>query len=139
VVFPLLTAYFCWKNRLPARKVMFVACAILVGAIFINSLPNVAESDTLILSCIHLPIFLWSVLAYTFGNNNGDAEKKQLGFLTYNGDLIVMTTLILLAGGILSGITIGLFSLIGFEIETFYFENVGVIGLAAAPIVGTYL
>ncbi|MHC2993808.1 membrane protein, partial [Pontibacter sp. HJ8] len=60
-------------------------------------------------------------------------------YLRYNGDLIVMTTLILIAGGIMTGLTIGLFSLIGFQIEQFYFDYVGIFGLAAAPIVGTYL
>jgi hypothetical protein len=50
-----------------------------------------------------------------------------------------MSTLILIAGGITTGITIGLFSLIGYEIETFYFENVVVLGLAAVPLLATYL
>jgi hypothetical protein len=50
-----------------------------------------------------------------------------------------MTALIVIAGGILSGITIGLFSLIGIEIEKFYFENIVKFGLPAAPILGTYL
>ncbi|MCY1542013.1 hypothetical protein D9M68_777340 [compost metagenome] len=50
-----------------------------------------------------------------------------------------MTALILIAGGIMSAITVGLFSLIGFKIEEFYFENVAIYGLAAAPIVGTFL
>ncbi|HET7818452.1 MAG TPA: hypothetical protein VFL70_04035, partial [Bacteroidia bacterium] len=66
-------------------------------------------------------------------------EEKRLGFLKYNGDAVVMTALMLIAGGILTGITIGLFSVIGFDIKNFYFENVAVFGLAAAPIVGTYL
>lgn len=39
----------------------------------------------------------------------------------------------------MTGITIGLFSLIGFNIEKFYFDYFGIFGLAAAPIVGTYL
>jgi hypothetical protein len=39
----------------------------------------------------------------------------------------------------MTGITIGLFSLIGFDIEKFYFEYVVVFGLPAVPIVGTYL
>ena len=65
--------------------------------------------------------------------------EKRLSFLKYNGDLVVITTLILLAGAIMTGITIGLFELIGFHIEHFYFENVVIFGLPAAPIVGTYL
>ncbi len=50
-----------------------------------------------------------------------------------------MTTLILIAGAILTGVTIGLFSLIGFKIEKFYFDYVVIFGLPAAPILGTYL
>ncbi|UJH92133.1 hypothetical protein LZ575_06015 [Antarcticibacterium sp. 1MA-6-2] len=40
---------------------------------------------------------------------------------------------------IMTGITIGLFSLIGINIEQFYFEYVVVFGLPAIPILGTYL
>ena len=66
-------------------------------------------------------------------------EEKRLSFLKYNGDLVVLTTLILIAGGILTGLTIGLFKLIGFNIERFYFENIVIFGLPAAPILGSYL
>ena len=52
---------------------------------------------------------------------------------------MVITTLIVIAGMILSGITVGLFSLIGFHIENFYFQNIGIFALPAAPILGTYL
>src|SRR6185369_10630944 len=60
-------------------------------------------------------------------------------YLKFNGDLAVMTALIIIAAGILSGITIGLFSLIGLNIEKFYRENIIVPGLPAAPIFATYL
>jgi hypothetical protein len=50
-----------------------------------------------------------------------------------------MSTLILIAGGVTTGITIGLFSLIGYQIENFYFNNVVVVGLAAVPLVATFL
>ncbi|MEP6610290.1 MAG: hypothetical protein ABJA76_00345 [Mucilaginibacter sp.] len=139
VVFPLLTGYFAWKNKLSPGKIAFIVGATLAGLFFINLLPFAKKSDTLVLSCIHLLLFLWSVLGFAFvGEAKNDGEKR-LGFLKYNGDLVVMTTLILIAGAIMSGITIGLFSLIGFKIEEFYFKNVVIVGLAAAPIVGTYL
>lgn len=139
IVFPLLTVYFAWKNQLSARRISFAAGTILAGMIFINFLPEAKKSDTLILSCIHLPIFLWFVLGFAFVAGKGSDRGKRLDFLKYNGDLVVMTALILIAGGILTGVTLGLFSLIGLHIEKFYFENVGIIGLAAAPIAGTCL
>lgn len=139
IVLPLLTGYFIWKNKLSAGKIASIAVVTLVCVIFINSLPHVKKSDTLILSCIHLALFLWSVLGFAFVGDKSNNEEKRLGFLRYNGDLVVMTTLILIAGALMSGITVGLFSLIGFKIEKYYFDYVGIFGLAAAPIVGTYL
>jgi hypothetical protein len=139
IVFPALTAYFVWKNKLTAGKVAFIAGATLIALIFINFLPDAKNSDTLVLSCVHLLLFLWCLLAFAFVADTKNNDEKRLSFLKYNGDLVVITTLIVIAGAIMSGITIGLFSLIGFNIEKFYFQNVVVFGLPAAPILGTYL
>ncbi len=139
IIFPALMAYFAWKNKLSTGKIAFIVGSTLAGLIFINFLPDVKQSDTLILSCIHLLLFLWGILGFAYVGERRNNEEKRLSFLKYNGDLLVITALILIAGAILTGITIGLFSLIGFNIERFYFENIVVFGLPAAPILGTYL
>lgn len=139
IIFPLLTAYFAWKNKLSTGKIAFIVGAILTGLIFINLLPKNDKSDTLILSCIHLVLFLWSVLGFAFVGEIKNNADKRLSFLKVNGDVVVMTGLILVAGAALTAMTIGLFALIGFNIRDFYFENIAVICLAAAPLVGTYL
>lgn len=139
IVFPFLSAYFAWKNNLSASKIAIIAGATIAGLLFINFLPDNVKSDTLILSCIHLLLFLWSVLGFAFAGGAKNNEEKRLSFLRYNGDLVVITALILISGGILTAITIGLFQLIGFDIAEFYFQNIGVFGIAAVPIVGTYL
>ena len=139
VVFPLLTAYFAWKNKLSIQKNVLIVGVTVASIFYINFLPDVKKSDTLILACLHLGLFLWSVLGFAFVGNKINDEGKRIGFLKYNGELVVMTGLILIAGGIMSAITVGLFSLIGLRIEEFYFKYIGVFGLAGAPIVGTYL
>jgi hypothetical protein len=139
IVFPLLTAYFSWRQKIQSRKILISAFAILFSIIFINVLPDNSKSDTLILACIHLPLFLWAVLGFAFVGHNSGNNHKRLDFLRYNGDLVVMTTIILIAGAIMTGITLGLFSLIKLEISQFYFDYIVVWGLAASPIVGTYL
>ena len=139
IIFPLLTAYFAWRQGLQTNKLVIASLAILIAVIYINVLPNNSKSDTLILSCIHLPLFLWALLGYTFVGDSLRSYNKRLDFLRYNGDLVVMTTIILIAGAILTGITIGLFSLIKVHIQEFYFQYIVVWGLAASPIVGTYL
>ena len=138
IIFPVLAAYMAWKNKLAAGKIAFISGAMLVGLAFINFLP-VGKSDTLILSCIHLLLFLWCLFGIAFIGTEHNNPGHRLGYLKYNGDLVVISALITIAGGIMTGITIGLFSLIGFNIEKFYFENIVVFGLPAVPIIGTYL
>lgn len=138
VIFPILTAYFSWKNNLSRNKIIFIATAMLAGLLFINSRP-IPETDTLILSCIHLVLFLWAMTGFAFVGGIKESNQRRLEYLKYNGDLVVMTTLIFIAGGIMSAVTIGLFELIGFKIEVFYFNYFVILGVAAAPIIATYL
>ncbi|WP_347158729.1 hypothetical protein [Pontibacter chitinilyticus] len=139
IFLPLLMAYFVWKNHLQLKWIVAISAILLVSLFYINALPVSTTSDTLVLACIHLPLLLWVLLGIAFVGNNLQDNNSRLDYLKYNGDLLVMTTLILIAGGIMTGLTIGLFALIGFHIEQFYAEYVGVFGLASAPIVGTYL
>ena len=139
VVFPALCAYFVWRNNLSKTKIAFIAGIILFGAVYINLLPDLKTSDTLILSCIHLPLVLWATLGFAFVGEKGNNTARRLGFLRYSGDLVVMTALILLAGALMSVITVGLFELIGVDLKKYYFDYVAIFGLSAAPIVGTHL
>ncbi len=139
VVFPLLVTYFVWKQNTPINRIVIASIAIIVSVLYINFLPNNNQSDTFILACLHLPLFLWAVLGFTYLGDDVKNNRRRLEFLRYNGDLVVMTAIILLAGGLFSALTINLFSLIDIHIEEFYFKNIGVWGLAASPIVGTYL
>ena len=139
IIFPILMFYFAWKNKLSSGKITFIVGASLTALVFINFLPYVQKSDTLMLSCIHIILFLWSILGFAFTGGLKTKEEKRLSFLKYNGDLLVIIALLFIACMMLSGITIGLFSLIGYDIAKLYFKNIGIFGLAALPIIGTYL
>ena len=139
IVFPALYAYFGWKNKLSAPKIAFIAGSTLLAVLYINFLPDNKTSDTLVLACMHLILFLWSILGFAFVGELYNKEDRRLGFLKYNGDLVVMAALIGIAGGIMTGITIGLFNLIGFNIEKIYFDYFGIFALSALPIVATWL
>lgn len=139
IVFPMLTAFFAWKNKLSAAKLLVIGGLIITAAVFINLLPNNENSDTLILSCIHLILFLWALLGIAFMGKHPQSNESRLQFLSFNGDLVVLTTLITIAGGLLTAVTVGLFSLIGLNIENFYFQYIAAFLLPAAPIVATYI
>ena len=139
VVFPFLCAYFIRKNKLPLSALLFPIISVLVAAVYINLLPSQPERDTVILACLHLPLFLWGMLGLVYAGPSGKDLSKRLGYLQYNGETIIVGGILILAGGILSGITIGLFDLIGIDITEVYFKHIAVYGLAAAPLLATLI
>lgn len=139
IVFPFLTAYFAWKNNLSTKKIIIISAVFLFSIGYINLLPDNENSDTLILACIHLPLVLWFVLGYAFTDNTIHNHHIRFDYLRFNGDLLVMITLIVISGVLLSAISLALFELIDVSVEVIYTKYIAVIGLAASPIVGTYL
>ena len=139
VVFPMLILYFAWKQKLTLSKLILPVLAVLIAVIYINLLPTNTTSNSIILACIHLPIFLWVILGYTFVGGDLFGSEKKINFLRYNGDFVVITAVIVLSGILFSAITVGLFKLIGLNIGEFYAQYVAIWGAAAIPLVSTYL
>ena len=139
IVFPLLSAYFIWKQKLAFKQYLFPLLAVIIAAVYTNLLPVNTVSSSITLAIIHMPIFLWAILGYSFIGSNFQSSENRIQFLRYNGDLVVMSGIILLSTMLFSAITIGLFSLIDISIEKFYTQYILIWGLAAIPIVATYL
>ena len=139
IVFPALLFYFTWKRKTNFKTLITPAIILLAAAIFINSLPQDEKSDTLILSCIHLPILIWSLVGFAFSGSNPKNILERVGFLRFNGDLVVMGAVMMLAAGLFTAITMGLYNLIGMNIQEFYVAYVVTWGLPAIPIIATVL
>lgn len=139
IAFPLLMFYFAWKQQLSWKSMFFPIIAVLISGLYINMLPKNNNSDTIILACIHLPIFLWTLLGFTFSAGDMKNIGKRIGFLRYNGDLVVLSAIMVLSGIVFTGLSFGLFELIGLNIEKFYVEYVLVWGLSTIPILATLL
>ncbi|AVR43982.1 hypothetical protein C7S20_01150 [Christiangramia fulva] len=140
LVFPFLIAYFFRKNKIDTKKIIILSIGTLISLLYINFLPNsIDSSDTLLLACIHLPVLLWFVLGISFTGFKRQNPQKWLEYLSFNGDLLVMSAILILAGILTTGITLGLFNLIGLQIEDFYFRYVVIFGLPAVPIFASFL
>ncbi|NCB03884.1 MAG: hypothetical protein EOM67_17285, partial [Spirochaetia bacterium] len=101
IVFPVLAGYFAWKNKVSRLNISIIGLVFLLCAIFINLLPDV-ESDVTTLSCIHLLLLLWAVLGFAFVGSIKSLHEKRLAYLKFNGDLGIMSGLLLIAGVVLS-------------------------------------
>ena len=139
IVFPILIFYFTWKKNIPYKTLIVPALIISISAVFVNVLPVNDKSDTLTLCTMHLPILIWSLVGFSFTENNLKNVVERVGFLRFNGDLVVMGAVMLLASALFTAITWGLYELIGINIQTFYVDYVITWGLPAIPIIATVL
>jgi hypothetical protein len=135
-----LSVFAVWTNKIFSLKnIVFIGTAFLVSAIYINLLPSDSASQSLNLAFVHMPLFMWCMYGMVYTGIDLKDRGKRIDYIKYNGDLVVLGALILIAGGILTGITIGLFHAIDINIERFYMEYVAICGLVSAPIVATYI
>jgi hypothetical protein len=139
IVFPLIMIFFWLKKKVSLRSLIIPTLILISSAVYINLLPGDNESDTLILTCIHLPILIWSLVGFAFTGNKPTELSGRVAFLRFNGDLIVMSSLLALAGILFTVITIGLYRLIGTDISDFYVNYIVAWGLPAIPILATIL
>jgi hypothetical protein len=139
IVFAGLTAWFIVKNKISGVKnIMMLALPVVILTIFINLLPE-KMGDTTRLAFIHAPLFMWFIFGLAWVSFNYSSTSKVAAFIRYNGELATMYGLLCIAGAILSGMTIGLFAIIGMEIGEFYMKNIAIVGLAVFPVVAAWL
>jgi len=121
------------------RKIIITAAAFLIPALYVNLLPPDGTGASVNLAYIHLPLLMWVVYGIVFTGYDYKNLDKRMWFIRYNGDLAIIYALIAIAGGILTAITISLFSSIGLNIGEFYMRNIVIAGAAAAPVVGSFI
>ena len=139
IIFPILSAYFIWIQKIEINKIWFPIIAIVISAIYVNLIPNYNKSDSAMLVGIHLPMFLWSILGYAYIGAKLNDHPRKIEFLKFNGDLIIMCAIILLSCMVFTLITFGLFELINIKIEESYFRYFAIWWIAAIPMIASFL
>lgn len=131
-----LSGYF-WIGTHNRRRLGAGLGLALAAAAYVSLLPE--YTDSVVMALIHLPIVFWVFLGLVFAGDSWRDTNSRILFVRYNGELVVLASLVALGGLVFSGLTVALFELVSANVEEVYFENVGVFGAAAVPVVGTYL
>ena len=140
IVFLGLSTYsFLTKELITKRALMISIGAFLIAAIYINLLPSVKESNSMLLAYIHIPLLFWCAYGLIYTDFDMKDKMKRIDYIKYNGDLAILSGLILIAGVILAGVTIGLFKAIDLKIDKFYIDYIAVWGAVSAPIIATFV
>lgn len=140
VMFLGLSAYsFLTKIKINTKQLIISTLVFGFSAIYINFLPSDRDSHSINLAYIHLPLLLWCLYGLIFIDFDIKDKTKRIDYIKYNGDIAILAAIILIAGELLTGVTLGLFSAIDLKIENFYFEYIVILGLVSSPIVATYI
>ena len=122
-------AYFIVKQKQVLSSIIIPVVITIASVVYMNLLPNLPKSDSIVQAAIHMPLLLWVVFGYVFMNGGFTKSNSRISFLRFNGDFMVMSSLMLIAGGLFCAITIGLFSLIGVRIENYFQDYLKKLGI----------
>ena len=133
-----VATYFLFKNPNQGLSIGLAIFSILTS-IYLTLLPDWQSSDSVTMALIHLPLATLIFLGICFVQKDWRETEQRIAFLKFCGDIFILSILILLGGGVLTAFAMGLFELMGVDIEDWYLSNVGVIGIVSIPLVATYL
>lgn len=134
-----LAVYFAWRRKLGTGSIAAVAVLFAVGAVANNAYPLDADSQSVVLSAIHLPLMLWFVVGIAYAGGEWRSGRRRMDFIRFSGEWFIYLVLIGLGGGVLTGFTAGVFGAIGVDAEVFVSEWLVPCGLAAAVVVAAWL
>jgi hypothetical protein len=136
---PALAAYFAWQRRVSSRCIGVLALLFLLGAVAANVYPLAGDSQSLVLTAIHLPLALWLVVGVAYVGGDWRSDRRRMDFIRFTGEWLIYFILIGLGGGVLMAFTMGAFDAIGLDAEQFIQSWLLPCGAMAAIIVSAWL
>jgi hypothetical protein len=136
---PALAAYFAWQRRVGVRVIGVLAALFILGAVGANAYPLANDSQTIVLTAIHLPLALWLVVGVAYMGGDWRSGRRRMDFIRFTGEWLIYCVLIGLGGGVLTAFTVGTFDAIGLNAEGFIESWLLPCGAMAAVIVAAWL
>jgi hypothetical protein len=136
---PALAAYFAWQRRVGLRVIGALALLFILGAVAANAYPLAGDSQSMVLTAIHLPLALWLVVGVAYVGGDWRSDRRRMDFIRFTGEWLIYFVLIGLGGGVLVAFTMGTFDAIGIDAQAFIESWLLPCGAMAAIIVSAWL
>jgi hypothetical protein len=134
-----LAAFLAWRRHAPKALIGVLLALFALGAVAANAYPLTDDSQSVILTSIHLPIALWFVVGLAYVADDPRSPRRRMDFIRFTGEWFVYYVLIALGGGVLVAFTFGTFEAIGISPEGFISRWLVPCGAAAAVVVAGWL
>ncbi|WEG07552.1 permease prefix domain 1-containing protein [Microbacterium horticulturae] len=139
VVLVFLAGYLLLRRRASVRTWIAVAVPFAVAFTVMNAFPFVLNGMTLLLAAVHMIVGLWLATGIAYMNGAWRSHTARMDFLRFTGEWFVYLALIALGGGLLAGLTLGVFSAVGANLDVFVSEWMIPCGAAGAVVIAAWL
>jgi hypothetical protein len=136
---PWLAAFLAWRRRAKPALIATLVALFALGAVAANVYALAQDSQSIVLTAIHLPIALWFVVGLAYVVDEWRSSRRRMDFIRFTGELAVYFVLIGLGGGVLIAFTAGTFNAIGIDPETFISQWLLPCGVVGAVVVAGWL
>ncbi|MGV9212612.1 permease prefix domain 1-containing protein [Micromonospora sp. RB23] len=136
---PWLAAFLAWRRRARPAVVVALVALFALGAVAANVYPLAGDSQSLVVSSVHLPIALWLVVGLAYVADDWRATRRRMDFIRFTGEWFIYLVLMALGGGVLAAFLFNTFQAIGIVPEAFVSQWLLPCGAAAAVVVAGWL
>ena len=136
---PWLAGYLAWRRRAGRRLIAILVALFALGAVAANVYSLAEDSQSVVLTSIHLPIALWLVVGLAYVADDWRSSRRRMDFIRFTGECFIYYVLIALSGGVLMAFMFGTFEAIGVAPEEFISQWLMPCGAVAAMVVAGWL
>lgn len=130
-----LIAFFAIQTRLSLRVILTISSILIASLVYLSFLPT--GTDTSQLATLHMVFIFWVLVGVAFVGGASRDSAGTMNYIRYSGELLIYFSVIAIGGGLLMGLTIGLFEILGMDIGKWYIENIIPYGVIGALIVAS--
>jgi len=135
-----ISLFISWSEKASGWKYLILSSVFfLVPAIYINLLPPYVGYRSINLACIYLPLMLWCIYGIIYLGFDVKNTNKRSEYIRYNGDLAILTGLIMIGLLALTAMSIALFNVIGINVQKLYQDTILIVGAISSPIVAAFI
>jgi hypothetical protein len=139
ILFLPIALYYFYKKQLDYSKLLFPVGLFLLVFCFVFFLPLPLNSATGQLRDLHIPFLLWSIAGYVFVRNQLKETESSIQYLQHNGNWLIFSGLLGIAGGLFTALSILLFEMIGIQLSSIYEKYIFRWVIGAFPLFSCYV
>jgi hypothetical protein len=136
---PWLAAFLAWRRKARRSVIATLVALLALGAVAANAYPLADNSQSVVVTGIHLPIALWLVVGLAYVADDWRSFRRRMDFIRFTGEWFIYLVLMALGGGVLSAFLFNTFEAIGIVPQEFISHWLIPCGATAAVVVAGWL